>query len=170
MFRSRDDSLEGAPHLMSTIEHPIAEARFVLRETPSQGNTRPAPLTVRAKNGESRLAFAADPGGPVAEQYRVIRRKLTEQYPGGASLLITSPGPGDGKTLTATNLAWCLAEAGMPTLLAEMDLRNPSINKLLGYAFEGPGLKPSCRKAWSLTQLFARLTGCSSILPPPANP
>ena len=126
---------------MSAIEHPIAEARFVLRETPPQGNTRPAPLTVRAKEGESRLIFAADPGGPVAEQYRLLRRKLVEQYPGGASLLITSPGPGDGKTVTATNLAWCLAEAGMPTLLAEMDLRNPSINKLLGYALEGPGIE-----------------------------
>ena len=87
------------------------------------------------------MIFAADPGGYAAEQYRVIRRKLVERYPDGASLLVTSPGPGDGKTLTATNLAWCLAEAGMPTLLAEMDFRNPSINKLLGYAFDGPGLE-----------------------------
>src|SRR5262249_22732824 len=141
MFRSRDDSLEGASYFMSAIEHPIAEARFVLRETPSQGNTRPAPLTVRAKEGESRLVFAADPGGPVAEQYRLVRRKIVEQYPGGGSLLITSPGPGDGKTVTATNLAWCLAEAGMPTLLAEMDLRNPSIDKLLGLSLDGPGIE-----------------------------
>ncbi|HEY6348998.1 MAG TPA: CpsD/CapB family tyrosine-protein kinase [Candidatus Angelobacter sp.] len=126
---------------MSAIQNPVAEARFVLHETSRNENDKPSPTTVRARKGESRLIFAADPGGFAAEQYRVIRRKLVEQYPDGATLLVTSPGPGDGKTLTATNLAWCLAEAGMPTLLAEMDLRNPSVDKLLGYAFDGPGIE-----------------------------
>lgn len=126
---------------MSAIQNPVAEARFVLHDTSRNGNDKPAPVTVRARKGESRLIFAAEPGGYAAEQYRVIRRKLVERYPDGAILLVTSPGPGDGKTLTATNLAWCLAEAGMSTLLAEMDLRNPSIDKLLGYAFDGPGIE-----------------------------
>ena len=126
---------------MSAIQNPVAEARFVLHETSRNGNDKPAAVTVRAREGESRLIFAAEPGGYAAEQYRVIRRKLVERYPDGATLLVTSPGPGDGKTLTATNLAWCLAEAGLPTLLAEMDLRNPSIDKLLGYAFDGPGIE-----------------------------
>lgn len=126
---------------MSAIQDPIVEARFALHSTPMQENNKPAPLTVRAKPGESRLAFAADPGGFVAEQYRVIRRKLVEEHPDGATVLITSPAPGDGKTVTATNLSWCLAEAGMPTLLAEMDLRKPSIDKLLGYALDGPGIE-----------------------------
>lgn len=126
---------------MSAIQDPITETRFTLHTKAMQENNKPAPLTVRAKEGESRLVFAADPGGLVAEQYRVIRRKLTEQYPDGAVVLVTSPSPGDGKTVTATNLAWCLAEAGMPTLLAEMDLRNPSIDRLLGYALDGPGIE-----------------------------
>lgn len=126
---------------MSAIQNPVAEARFVLHETSRNGSDTPAPITVRAREGESRLIFAANPGGFEAEQYRVIRRKLVERYPDGATLLVTSPGPSDGKTLTATNLAWCLAEAGIRTLLAEMDLRNPSIDKLLGYAFDGPGLE-----------------------------
>ncbi|HEY6248409.1 MAG TPA: CpsD/CapB family tyrosine-protein kinase [Candidatus Angelobacter sp.] len=126
---------------MSAIQNPVADERFVLHEPLRSGNDKPAPLTVRAQKGDSRLIFSADPGSFAAEQYRVIRRKLVERYPDGATLLVTSPGPGDGKTLTATNLAWCLAEAGMPTLLAEMDLRNPSINKLLGYAFDGPGIE-----------------------------
>jgi len=126
---------------MSAIQNPVAEPRFVVHDTSLQASNKPAPLTVRARAGESRLIFAADPGGFVAEQYRVMRRKLVEQYPEGASILITSPVPGDGKTVTATNLAWCLAEAGMPTLLAEMDLRKPSIDKLLGYTLDGPGIE-----------------------------
>jgi capsular exopolysaccharide synthesis family protein len=80
------------------------------------------------------LVFASDPGGVAAEQYRLIRRKLVERYPGGAAVLVTSAEGGEGKTLTATNLAWCLGERGIPTLLAEMDLRNPSMSKLLGYS------------------------------------
>jgi len=56
-------------------------------------------------------------------------------------VLVTSPGSGDGKTLTSTNLAWCLAETGVPTLLAEMDLRNPSVSRLLGYQCESSGVE-----------------------------
>jgi len=126
---------------MSAIQTPTAEPRFVVHENPLQASTKPAPLTVRAKKGESPLVFASDPGGFAAEQYRVIRRKLLGKYPDGASILVTSPGSGDGKTLTATNLAWCLAEAGMPTLLVEMDLRNPSIDRLLHNVLERPGIE-----------------------------
>jgi len=102
---------------------------------------KPLPVIVRAAEGESRLVFVSDPGGIAAEQYRIIRRKLVEQYPMGGVVLITSPGPGDGKTLTSTNLAWCLAETGVPTLLAEMDLRNPSLGRLLGFQCESSGIE-----------------------------
>src|SRR5579864_8980466 len=125
---------------MSAIQNPAAAQSFTLYKNMEHGN-KPAPLTVRAREGASRLVFAADPGGFVAEQYRLVRRKLVENYPNGATVLVTSPGSGDGKTVTSTNLAWCLAEAGMPTLLADMDLRNPSIEKLLDCALEGPGIE-----------------------------
>lgn len=125
---------------MSPIQNPAAAPALVLHKSMGSGN-QPAPLTVRAREGESRLVFASDPGGLVAEQYRVMRRRLVQKYPDGGTLLVTSPGPGDGKTLTSTNFAWCLAETGMPVLLAEMDLRNPSVDKLLGCSLEGPGIE-----------------------------
>lgn len=126
---------------MSAIQNPAAEPRFMFQEESPEGSNKPRPLTIRAVQGESCLVFAGDPGGLAAEQYRVIRRRLVEQYPEGASLLVTSPCSGDGKTVTATNLAWCLAEAGTPTLLAEMDLRNPSVDRLLGAPLDGPGIE-----------------------------
>jgi capsular exopolysaccharide synthesis family protein len=126
---------------MSAIQNPTADGRFTSLDIPSSPRTKPLPLIVRASEGETRLVFVSDPGGVAAEQYRVIRRKLVERYPTGATVLITSPGAGDGKTLTSTNLAWCLAETGVPTLLAEMDLRNPSIAKLLGYTCESSGIE-----------------------------
>lgn len=125
---------------MSAIQNPVTNGKHMLLETPAE-RRKPLPLIVRAAEGENRLVFASDPGGVAAEQYRVMRRRLTEKCPAGGTILITSPGSGDGKTLTSTNLAWCLAETGAPTLLAEMDLRNPSIARLLGYTCENSGIE-----------------------------
>ncbi|HZR27777.1 MAG TPA: CpsD/CapB family tyrosine-protein kinase [Terriglobales bacterium] len=126
---------------MSTVQNPATQPRFMVLETPATGRQQALPLTVRARSDDSRLVFLSDPHGVAAEQYRVIRRKLVERYPDGAVLLITSASAGDGKTLTSTNLAWCLAESGSPTLLAEMDLRSSSIDKLLGAASESRGIE-----------------------------
>ncbi len=125
---------------MSAIHNPASGTTFMLLDTPVASRKKPMPVIVRAKEGESRLVFTADPVGLPAEQYRVLRRKLVERYPHGAVVLITSAMPGDGKKLTSTNLAWSFAEGGMPTLLAEMDLRKPSVAKLLGYSCESAGI------------------------------
>ena len=119
---------------MSAAQSPTPEPRLaVLGARPQPADNR-GQLVVRPEEGESRLVFASDPSGMAAEQYRLIRRKLVEKYPQGATLVVTSPQMGEGKTLTSANLAWCFAESGHPTLLAEMDLRNPSLSKLLGYS------------------------------------
>lgn len=89
-------------------------------------------LEVRV-NRDSRVVFQAEPNSVAVEQYRLLRRNLAEHFPQGGTLLITSPGKGDGKTLNAINLAWCLAETSAPTLLAEVDLRQPSIARVLNF-------------------------------------
>lgn len=119
---------------MSAIQSPSPEPRLTVLGARMPPVENQGQLVVRPGEGESRLVFASDPGGVAAEQYRLIRRKLVERYPGGGALVVTSPQMGEGKTLTSTNLAWCFAESGIPTLLAEMDLRNPSLSKLLGYS------------------------------------
>ncbi len=119
---------------MSAIQSPSPEPRLAVLGARNQPAENHGQLVVRSGEGESRLVFASDPGGMAAEQYRLIRRKLVERYPEGGAFLVTSAQSGEGKTLTSTNLAWCLAETGAPTLLAEMDLRNPSLSKLLGYS------------------------------------
>jgi capsular exopolysaccharide synthesis family protein len=55
-------------------------------------------------------------------------------------LLITSPGRGEGKTLTAGNLALTMAqEFQQRVCLVDADMRQPHVHRLFGIA-EGPGL------------------------------
>ena len=53
------------------------------------------------------------------------------------TLAITSPGTGEGKTLTSVNLAISLArEVNHTVLLVDLDLRRPSVSSCFGYAPE----------------------------------
>jgi Mrp family chromosome partitioning ATPase len=102
----------------------------------------------------SRLVFRNDPRGLAAEQFRLLRRNLTHEFPTGAALLITSPSVGDGKTLTSINLSSCLAETGSPTLLVELDTRCPAITKAFNCTIESPGLEDTLAGRVEPTQVI----------------
>jgi protein-tyrosine kinase len=77
-----------------------------------------------------------------AEQYRALRTRIKRSENGRAlrTIAITSPGKGDGKSLTAANLALTMAqEFQQRVLLIDGDLRRPSVHRLFGMA-DGPGL------------------------------
>lgn len=74
------------------------------------------------------------PRSPIAEAYRVLRTNLRFsgiENPAGA-LLVTSAGPGEGKTTTAANLAVALAQGGKRVVLVDTDLRRPTLHKIFG--------------------------------------
>ncbi len=67
--------------------------------------------------------------------FDMLRTKILQQMAakGWTRLAITSPGPGCGKTTTAINLAGSLArQADTRAVLMEMDMRRPSLARLLG--------------------------------------
>lgn len=75
-----------------------------------------------------------DSAGFRAEQFRGLRNKLIAMNPDGASktLVITSAIRGEGKTVTAINLAMAFAELDQtPALLVDADLRSSSVEKYL---------------------------------------
>jgi capsular exopolysaccharide synthesis family protein len=84
----------------------------------------------------SRLVFLTEPTGLAVEQYKLLRRSLNTLQPRGGILLVTSPGPGEGKTLTSVNLAWCLATDRQNTCLVDLDFRAPGVAATLGYTVE----------------------------------
>lgn len=90
---------------------------------------------------KSRLVFATEPEGLAVEQYKLLRRRLRALHPDGGVMLITSPSPGEGKTLTAVNLSWCLAEGGHRTCLVDLDFRAPGLPPTLGYDFAEDGVE-----------------------------
>jgi protein-tyrosine kinase len=67
--------------------------------------------------------------------YKMLRTQVLQRMSarGWNALAVTSPRPGDGKTLTSINLALSMArELNQTVLLVDMDLRNPSVHRYLG--------------------------------------
>ena len=61
---------------------------------------------------------------------RVLQRTRTNQW---STVGVTSPGPGEGKSVTAVNLALALAREGNSTVfLLDLDMRNPKVCEYLG--------------------------------------
>ncbi len=52
------------------------------------------------------------------------------------SLIVTSPGPGEGKSTTTANLAVTMAQAGLWTVIVDADLRRPTQHRIFGVSNE----------------------------------
>lgn len=87
----------------------------------------------KADAGANPFEGFADLRSPFAEAFRLLRTNL--YYSGSRDqdevLLITSPGPGDGKTLTTLCLAAILTADGKRVLVIDGDMRKPSHHILL---------------------------------------
>jgi capsular exopolysaccharide synthesis family protein len=92
---------------------------------------------------DPRLVTLTQPASLEAEQYQTLRLNLQRLKSARNIKMIamTSPTSGDGKTLTAINLAGALARGSdTRVLLIEADLRRPTMASQLGLAGRFPGL------------------------------
>ena len=90
-------------------------------------------------HADARLPFLTDPAGLAVEQFKMLRGRLNALEPDGGVLLVTSPAPGDGKTLTSINLAWSLAQGGFRTCLVDLDFRAPGVTRTLDLSTDDGG-------------------------------
>lgn len=87
---------------------------------------------VRAR--ENRVVMPDDPGA-AAQAYRMLRTQVLQRVRRDdvRALGIVSAADGEGKTLTAINLALGIAaETNQDVLLVDLDLRRPSVASVLG--------------------------------------
>ena len=116
------------------------------------------PFVSRRKRGQLALAVKNRPRSPTADAFRILSMVLSARgrpesggegngnghakpHPDHAGparedsprvVLVTSPGPADGKTTLVANLAASLAERGKRVIVMSCDLRRPRIHRLLG--------------------------------------
>lgn len=119
---------------VSAYGAPVArDARTGAHETAFTGLLEPAP----AEPGDldDHLVSLLEPTSPAAEQYRALRLHIETLHRerGFRAVAISSPHRGDGKTLSAINLAGALAQApDARVVLVEVDVRNPGAAGYLG--------------------------------------
>ncbi len=95
-------------------------------------------ITAGKGTGPQELAIHAQPRSAVAECCRSIRTNLLFMSPDKPfkSILLTSSGPGEGKTTASVSLAVTMAEGGSRVLLLDADMRRPRAHKVLGVSNE----------------------------------
>jgi len=108
---------------------------------------------------EPHLVAVTDPRSPECEQFRSLRTRILQagERDGKRAFVITSPSMGEGKTLTAVNLSWLLAQTdGATALLIDADLRNPCAAEYLGVDSDR-GLSEVLTGETKLTQAIVKL-------------
>ena len=120
-------------HLDNTIKVPEDLKQHL--QVPYLG---PTPLVVKA-NGNSQngtrwpeLVCLHAPKSSASEAYRGLRTNILFSSAGAPPqvILLTSPVPKEGKTITTANLAIAMAQSGNRVAILDCDLRRPKIHKL----------------------------------------
>lgn len=135
-------------------------------------------IELNGKMRSSALMTLHSPWSSISEHYRLVRTNIQQSANREAPkvLLITSPEPSDGKSVTAVNLAISLAGNGKKVLLVDADLRRSSTNKLLGtpkgeglaeiLISRSEGLKPIVDYKTDIDGLYVVQAGQTEIPPP----
>jgi capsular exopolysaccharide synthesis family protein len=123
---------------------------------------------VDATRVEPHLVAMTQPRSAYCEQFRSLRTRILQasEREGMRTFVITSAGMGEGKTLTALNLAWLLAQTeGVRALLVDSDLRQPCVSDYL--AIDAPrGLSEVLGGELSLREAIVRLDPAGLYLLP----
>jgi capsular exopolysaccharide synthesis family protein len=88
---------------------------------------------VRAWRRRSSIAVMTHPKSQVADAFRLLAAGIMRRPPTPPqAILVTGPGPGEGKSTVAANLAAAFAEVGKKVLVLSCDLHRPTIHTLFG--------------------------------------
>jgi polysaccharide biosynthesis transport protein len=159
-----DDTIKSVDDISRYINLPSLALIPAARSDKSRlrGGAATAPTDTTA------LAMVKDVRSPIAESYRHLRTSLLLSSAGTPprTILVTSSQPSEGKTTTAINTAFILAQTGAEVLIIDCDLRRPRLhahfnlsnargltNCLSGEANELDNLIQTCEQAPNLKVL-----------------
>ena len=112
--------------------------RLTSKETTEHAGRAPVlamtPVVTSWRRQKPLVVSVTEPTSPAAESYRSLRTSLQFARQEGQlrSLVVTSPGVGEGKTATLANLGVVFAQAGERVVLVSCDLRRPRIGEFFG--------------------------------------
>jgi receptor protein-tyrosine kinase len=118
--------------------------------------------------GDTLLIDASRPHEAPMEEFRTLRTRLNhlKSLQPIHTLVITSPSPAEGKSLSAANLALAQSHlAGNTTLLADFDFRRPVVHMLFGID-RSPGITDYLLGRAELHQIIKRVAGTSLYIMP----
>jgi capsular exopolysaccharide synthesis family protein len=114
------------------------------------------------------------PDSLAADQYRSLRHVIERLRAESALqvLAVSSPAPGDGKTVTTLNLAGALAQSSdARVLVIDADLRRPSVGGYLGLSPRLPGLTEAATdSSLGLSRVMRRFDGFNLSVVPAGQP
>ncbi|MBM7869832.1 capsular exopolysaccharide synthesis family protein [Clostridium pascui] len=86
----------------------------------------------------SELITITKPLSPISESYRTLRTniKFSSVDKDIKVIVVTSSGPGEGKSTTASNLAVVMAQTGNKTVIIDCDQRKPRLHKVFNLSNE----------------------------------
>ena len=121
------------------------------------------PKLSRKEVDQRRVLVRDAPMSRAAEAYRAVRSSLLFQREDvvpegrpGYVVMVTSPGPKEGKTTTAANIAVAFAEAGMTVLAVNCDFRRPNLRRMFDQP-DDPGkvVATAVPNLWMVTNAVA---------------
>lgn len=117
------------------------DPRFRYPEQVSQGLGLPILGTIPEIKRAKGMRSTPEEAAQVIEAFRSVRLNLAHSFEtaGSITLTISSPSPGDGKSLISSNLALSFAEAGYRVVLVDGDTRRGELHRTFG-ADRRPGL------------------------------
>jgi capsular exopolysaccharide synthesis family protein len=117
---------------------------------------------------DSLLIDVSRPHEAPMEEFRTLRTRLNhmKSLQPIHSVVVTSPSPAEGKSLSATNLALAQAHlAGNITLLADFDFRRPIVHTLFGVD-RSPGITDYLLGKVALHQAMRKIAGTNLYILP----
>ncbi|MFB0534689.1 MAG: polysaccharide biosynthesis tyrosine autokinase, partial [Anaerolineae bacterium] len=87
---------------------------------------------IDGKSYEDKLIAAIHPRSHISEAYRILRTNIQFSAVDRPleTLLVSSPNPIEGKSITLANLGVVMAQAGLSVILVDSDLRRPVLHKI----------------------------------------